>query len=46
MVENNVKNRKINETPNKSLKVAMKLLTFFDDYRLKSTKYGKIEKSC
>ena len=34
------------EMPKMRLKVAMKLLTFFDDYRLKSTKFGKIEESC
>ena len=35
----------LSEVPEMRLKVAMKLLTIFDDYRLKSTKFGKIEES-
>ena len=33
------------EVPKMKLKVAMKLLTFYD-YRLKLAKFGKIEESC
>jgi len=36
----------LSEVPKMWLKVAMKLLTFYHDYRLKLTKLGKIEESC
>ena len=33
----------LSEVPRMRLKIAMKLLTFFGDYRLKKQKLGKIE---
>ena len=36
----------LSEVSEMRLTVAMKLLRFFDDYRLKLTKFGKIEESC